>query len=243
MGGFNSPSNKADALDRSGQSGTPNSQSTAPTGVASKSALGADGPSGQESPGPSRALSRREREIYSDYIPDYLLEQLLQANGIVSNRQAGMTVEKAVGEYLKKNNLLSINTHGAAVPVSDVLAELSRQSGTPIMLDPTVPRGPRFRITLSLPACSLTEALNLILPPARLRWRTINNDIYVTPSPEFQVFYGSAPIPYITYGSNSAGQRATQNGQQVQGQNGGLGGGQNGGQGGGQAPGQNGYPK
>ena len=236
LNGINGPPQRSDALDKTGVLSSQGGQGNGQIPVGQKASRGA--PSGQAAPGAAGG-GYVETQINTSFVPDYLLEQLLQAGGVASVGQNGVTVDRAVEEYLRKNNLIAINTHGAAVPVSDVLAELSRQSGTAIMLDPTVPRGSRFRITLSLPACSLTEALNLILPPARLRWRTINSAIFVTPTPEFQIFFGSAPVPYIIYGNNSTNSKPTQNGQQGAGQNGG----QSGVQAPGQAPGQNGNPK
>ena len=169
--------------------------------------------------------------INPDFISTDQLVKLLEANGLTSFQVPPQTLDRAYGYYLKQNSLLTINTNGVAIPVSDVLAELSRQSGVPIMLDPSVPRGPKFRINLSLPPCSLNEALNLVLPPAKLRWRMINNRVYVTPNPDFQIFYGSAPTPYVIFGNGYSNSNQSQRGQQnggPQGQNGG----QNGGQGG-----------
>jgi hypothetical protein len=207
-GGINAPPQTPGTLNKAGAPGSQGGQNSGQTNgqsnTASKSAGAAAAPNG----------AYTQRELDTGNVPDYLVEQLLQAYGMTSNRPSGAAVDKAVDNYLRQNNLVAINTHGVAVPVTDVLAELSRQSGTAIMLDPTVPRGARFRITLSLPACSLTEALNLILPPARLKWRTINNAIFVTPTPEFQIFYGSAPVPYVIYGSNSNSRNLQQGGAQ-----------------------------
>lgn len=232
--GANTQSQKTDSFDKASAPTSQGGRNYAQNGVAAKSARGAGSESRQVGAGvPSGTY--KDVELDTGNVPDYPVEQILQAYGMTANRQSGINADKAVENYLRQNNLVAINTHGVALPVSDVLAELSRQSGVPILLDPMVPRGARFRINLSLPACSLDEALKLILPPARLQSRIVNNHIYVTPTPEFQIFFGSAPVPYFNFPYNSTGSRPTQNGQQGTGQSGGLGGGQ--------APGQNGNPK
>ena|GEM_PF-1432624 len=149
-----------------------------------------------------------ESALRSDFLPEGLVMQMLQANGVVAEAGSAAKFSRGYGSLLANNGLVAINTQGVAQPVSDVLSELSRQSGVAILLDPLVPRGARFRMTLTLPACSLPEALNLILPLARLRWRTINNAVYITPAPEFQIFYGSAPTPYVIYGNSLQNNRS-----------------------------------
>ncbi len=154
----------------------------------------------------SRAVSPtfKDSQIPTYFVPEELLLQLLQADNSKTNNLSvtPFAFNRALDTYLKENNLIAINTGNIAVPVADVLAELGRQANVPILIDPMVPRGSKFRITLTLPACSLNEALNLVLPPAHLLWRTINNAIYVTPKPDFQIFYGESVNPIINYRNN-----------------------------------------
>lgn len=116
-------------------------------------------------------------------------------------------------EFLHQNNLVAFNSNGAQYPMTDVLKELGRQANVPIWIDPSVPSGKQFRISLNLPPHTLEEALNLILPASRLRWRWIGSSVYVTPTPSFQIFYGSAPQPYVIYG-NFSNSQSQQRGQQ-----------------------------
>lgn len=217
--GANGPSGAADSLRAQDQGGTSTSEASG-RNLASKTQ-----PNGSARP----PASYKDDRIYTDYIPQDVLLQFLQSYGPV-DQPSPLAVDKALWAYLKQNNLIAINTKGVAVPFSDVFAELSKQSGVPILLDPAVPRGPKFRITLTLPACSLNEALNLILPPARLRWRTINNSIWVTPTPDFQIFYGSSPVPNVIFGGQYG--NSLQQGNNLNRQNSGAGGNPAGGQGG-----------
>ena len=211
-----------------------------PAGGGFGGGLSVDNPAARVSPAPSSGGSsvsggvQRQQSpggaafangtIKSDFLPESFVREFLSASSASNNSITPEEFQKQYGAFLKQNGLVAINTSGNAVPMSDLFAELSRQSGTPILLDPSVPRGSKFRINLSLPACTLAEALNIILPAAHLRWRALNGTTYVSATPDFQLFFGSQISPGIIYGNSS---NAFQGGQRGTQQNGGTAGKQN----------------
>ena len=116
--------------------------------------------------------------------------------------------------FLKQNNLVTINTQGLEVPVTEVFAELQRQSNIAILVDPDIPRGPKFRMQLTLRPTSLTDALNLLCPALHLNWRRLNNSLFITPTSDFQIYWGNSNQPRIIYGPNSQQRGGIQNNQQ-----------------------------
>ncbi len=120
--------------------------------------------------------------------------------------------------FLKENGLVSvIIPRDKPRAVSDVLLELSQQSNVPILIDPSIPRGYRFRLTGSIAPCSLSEALSLLSIPAHLEVRYVGNGVLVSAKPEFQVFFGESTTPRASYGNtqNANQNTAGQGGQQA----------------------------
>jgi hypothetical protein len=117
-------------------------------------------------------------------------------------------------QFLAQNGLVTFTIpKGQAAPVADVLLSLGRQANVPILIDPSVPNGPVFRIDGNLPPRPFVEALNLLAPAARLEWRWVGNQVFVNAAPDFQIFFGSNPVPHVIYRSQSLGpgQRGRQN--------------------------------
>lgn len=120
--------------------------------------------------------------------------------------------------FLKENGLVSvIIPRDKPRAVTDVLLELSQQSNVAILIDPSIPRGYRFRLTGSIAPCTLTEALSLLSIPAHLEVRYIGNSILVSAKPEFQVYFGESPTPRAYYGNtqNSNQNAFGRSGQQL----------------------------
>ena len=133
--------------------------------------------------------------------------------------------KEAYFQFLRQNSLVSINTQGQEVAVTDVFTELQRQSNTSLLVDPDVPRGPKFRMQLTLRPTTLVDALNLLCPALHLNWRRINSSVFITPTSDFQIFWGSSSQPRVIYGQSPVqSQRGFSNGG-GNGQNG-FGGGQ-----------------
>jgi len=140
-------------------------------------------------------------------IPDIL--KLLAGNDASTlSLQQQQGANTAYRQFLHQNSLVAINTQGTAVPVTEVLAELQRQSNVQILVDPQVPRGPKFRMRLALTPLSLPETLNLMCPALHLNWRWIGNTIYITPTPDFEVFWGDSNAPRIIYGYGAPAQQS-----------------------------------
>ena len=100
---------------------------------------------------------------------------------------------------LKENGLYGVNTQGEMVPVSDILTELGRQSGVTVLLDPDIPKDTRFRMRAKLPPRTFDETLNYIATGAHLELRRFGNTVIVSPTPEFQLFFGTEVQPRVSY--------------------------------------------
>jgi hypothetical protein len=116
--------------------------------------------------------------------------------------------------WLKQNGLVYINTGGNKAPVTEVLQELARQSNTPILIDASVPRGPKFSLQGYITPRTLPEALQVLTQSTRLNWRWVGGSIYVDALPDFQIFLNSTS-PRVIFGS-SALPTTQQNGGQGQ---------------------------
>ncbi|MCW3100516.1 MAG: hypothetical protein JWL77_6134 [Chthonomonadaceae bacterium] len=116
--------------------------------------------------------------------------------------------------WLKQNGLVYINTGGNKAPVTEVLQELARQSNTPILIDASVPRGPKFSLQGYITPRTLPEALQVLTQSTRLNWRWVGGSIYVDALPDFQIFLNSTS-PRVIFG-NSALPTTQQNGVQGQ---------------------------
>ncbi len=167
------------------------------------------------------ASGRAGGQIRTDFLPESFVRQFLLPGATANSNISPQDFQSQYGTFLKQNGLVAINTNGNAVPMSDLFSELSRQTNTLILLDPSVPRGSKFRINLSLPACTLTEALNVILPAAHLRWRSLNGSTYISATPDFQLFFGSQLNPGVIFGNTANGAQGALKPQQQGGQPGG----------------------
>jgi hypothetical protein len=103
--------------------------------------------------------------------------------------------------YLQQNGLVYINTGGQKAVVTDVLQELGRQSNTRILIDPSVPMGPKFNLQGHITPRTLPEALNVLTQATRLNWRWLGSSVYVSAMPDFQIFFNST-WPRVIFGSN-----------------------------------------
>jgi len=119
--------------------------------------------------------------------------------------------------FLKENGYVWINTGAQKTPVTEVLRELGRQSNTPILIDTSVPSGPKFVIQGYITPRSLPEALNILTQSSRLTWRMLGASVYVEALPDFQLFFNSTS-PRVIFGSSAL--QTQQNGGQGQGQQG-----------------------
>jgi hypothetical protein len=102
-------------------------------------------------------------------------------------------------QFLRDNNYVGINTQGQRVPVTEVLDQLARQANVPLIVDPSVPQGDKFSINANISPRPFQDTLNLLAPPARLEWRWVGNSVLITTTPEFQLFWGEAETPRVTY--------------------------------------------
>lgn len=122
---------------------------------------------------------------------------------VSSGRGADRAGLYAAGEsyhrFLMENSYVGLNTRGQQVPVVDLLQQLARQVRVPLVIDPSVPQGRKFRMSASIPPRPLVELLNLLAPHARLEWRWTGQAIFVTAAPEFQLFWGEGEAPRVSY--------------------------------------------
>ncbi|MCS6776397.1 MAG: hypothetical protein RMJ43_08780 [Chloroherpetonaceae bacterium] len=122
---------------------------------------------------------------------------------VPSGQGADLARPAASGEsyhrFLMENSYVGLNTRGQQVPVVDLLQQLARQARVPIVIDPSVPQGRKFRMSANIPPRPLAELLNLLAPHARLEWRWTGQAIFVTAAPEFQFFWGESETPRVSY--------------------------------------------
>ncbi len=103
--------------------------------------------------------------------------------------------------FLKENGYVWINTGGQRTPVTEVLQELGRQSNTQILIDASVPTGPKFSLLGYITPRTLPEALNVLAQSTRLAWHWLGQRVYVEALPDFQLFYNSTS-PRVIFGSS-----------------------------------------
>ena len=100
--------------------------------------------------------------------------------------------------FLQRNAMVQMQIpRNQPEPVAKALESLGRQASVPVLIDPGVPQGMKFRVWGSISPRPLSEALDILAPPARLEWRWIGGSIFVTPAPQFQIFYGSSNQPRV----------------------------------------------
>ncbi len=108
--------------------------------------------------------------------------------------------------FLSDNRLVTLQVpQTQPIPVADAFAVLGRQANTPILIDPAVPSGLKFRMWGTISPRPLAEAMNTLAGYARLQWRWVGNSIFVTSPPELQLYYGDALIPRASYPSAQPG--------------------------------------
>lgn len=108
-------------------------------------------------------------------------------------------------QFLSQNNLVSINIpRGQPEPMTDVILQLGRQANVPILVDPSVPTGPKFRLDGKISPRPLPDALNVLAYYGRLEWRWVGDRIFVTAAPDFQIYFGESLVPRL----NSRGRAA-----------------------------------
>lgn len=104
-----------------------------------------------------------------------------------------------VQPLLNQNGLVTIHVApDQPVPVTELLQEFGRQASVPILIDPNVPKGKAFRVSGNITR-PLPEALNYLTLAAHLEWRYVGNSIFVTTTPDFQIFVGDALTPRALY--------------------------------------------
>lgn len=111
----------------------------------------------------------------------------------------GPALNDGYTRFFQENGLYSVNTQQERVPVFDILTELGRQSGVTVLVDPELPKDGRFRIKGKTPPRTFDETLNLITLSSRLEWRRVGNTVIVSPTPEFELFFGAEAQPRFTY--------------------------------------------
>jgi hypothetical protein len=106
--------------------------------------------------------------------------------------------------YLRSLGLVGVRAPSTQpMPVVEVLKLFSRQSGVPILVDPGIPSGLRFRFSGNI-VRPLPEALNLLSAVGQLEWHEVNGQIFITTTPDFKIFYGASEVPGGSYPSAPA---------------------------------------
>ena len=103
--------------------------------------------------------------------------------------------------FVRQNGLVSLDTKGQKMPVSQALQQLGQQANVLILLDPSVPSDEKFTIRAAIPPRSFQDVLTLLASYAQLNWRYLGNQsnrILVTPAPEFQLFWGESNTPRVS---------------------------------------------
>ena len=104
-----------------------------------------------------------------------------------------------VQPLLNQNGLVTIHVApDQPIPVTELLQEFGKQASVPILIDPNVPKGKAFRVSGNITR-PLPEALNYLTLAAHLEWRYVGNSIFVTTSPDFQIFVGDMLTPRAIY--------------------------------------------
>ncbi len=102
-------------------------------------------------------------------------------------------------EMMRSNGTVGVNIPaGKPMPVYQVLQEFSRQSGVPITLDPVITQNPSFRIDGHI-VRPLPQALQLLGQVGHLTIVRTATGYFVTPAPDFRIFYGSSNTPRTSF--------------------------------------------
>ncbi len=160
--------------------------------------LATPGQGGSPGPaGPAGPVAEKSANVAPRY--NYLTESDINYIFAVNPQTKSLLNPTGYRSFLQQNGLVYINTGGQKAPVVEVLQELGKQSNTRILLDPSVPSGPKFNMQGYITPRSLPEALNVLTQSTRLSWSWLGNAIYVTALPDFQSFYNSNS-PRMYYG-------------------------------------------
>ena len=130
---------------------------------------------------------------------------LLETQDSVGNAAGGQGVSSSLNLddgaqyqwFLRQNHLVTLNTKDARVPLRDVLADLGKQAGVAVLIDPAVPRGVEFVINASIPPHPLKEVLNLLASQAHLEWRWLNNRVFITTTPQLLLYLRGTQLPTV----------------------------------------------
>lgn len=146
----------------------------------------------------SLAKDNKTEELQLNYLTPDAVAQIFGLNG----QNNALQNPDAYRAWAQQNGFVFINTGNQKAPVVEILEELSRQSNTPILIDSSVPHGPKFSLQGYITPRSLPEALSALSQAARLTWRWIGSTVYVTALPDFQIFYNSV-TPRVVYGNSA----------------------------------------
>ena len=146
------------------------------------------------------ALSQGGRETAKSDTVSKLESGITNAPGNLSDAPGNsLSPDNGYTRFFQENGLYSLNTQQARVPVTDILTELGRQSGITVLLDPELPKDKRLRIKVKTPPRTFEETLNLITSWSLLEWRRVGNTVIVSPTPEFELFFGAEAQPRFAY--------------------------------------------
>lgn len=123
----------------------------------------------------------------------------------------GANVDGAASQQYRVSNFVQYaSPQNQAQPVRDIIEQLAAQNNVPVLFDDAVPKGSKFRARVNMTARPLADALNILCPPALLEWRMVGDSIFVTTTPDFEIFYGDSTQPRIIYGMSQDVQRLPQ---------------------------------
>jgi hypothetical protein len=138
------------------------------------------------------------------------------ADAIPTAPYSGAIRNENYANFLKDNSLVTLRVaKEKPEPVAEVLLNLAKQANVPMLLDPALTSDTRFRFTGTIPPRPLPDALNTLTFLARLEWRWVGNTVYVTPAPDFALYFGDLKDPAAVY--QAPGARARTQGQAGQG--------------------------
>lgn len=89
--------------------------------------------------------------------------------------------------FLYQNRLVSINTNHQDVPVRDILLEIGKQVGIPVLINPSVPSGSKFVLNGFITPRPYTNLLTVLCEKAQLEWRMVNERIMIVATPQFKL--------------------------------------------------------
>jgi len=138
-----------------------------------------------------------------DSIPqrfNYLSKETLEEIFALKPQSNSLQNPDSYRAYMRQSGLVWINTGDQRAPVTEILQELSRQSNTPIAIDPSIPKGSKFTMQGFVTPRTLPEALQVITQGTHLAWRWVGTHILVSALPDFQIFYNSNS-PQVIVGS------------------------------------------